>query len=173
MATSMPFPPVQLSEATVTELSEKAKSWVPHLLELAATDSEQNFFLIATYQFFFRLIVCSEGFKSLGTKNNVKIFVSATEGQRVHLTKGVTVVKATSETIKRCFIAPDNESFNHLFTVIDPMVSCTYVFMHWGVAREWILLGVHGFVRWRAGGFAAPRTQLSCTHLVRPVAVLR
>jgi hypothetical protein len=110
--------------------------------------------------------VCSEGFKSLGTKNNVKIFVSATEGQRVHLTKGVTVVKATSETIKRCFIAPDNESFNHLFTVIDPMVSCTYVFMHWGVAREWILLGVHGFVRWRVivGGRLCGTTHTTLLH---------
>ena len=64
----------------------------------------------------------TESFQSLGTKNDVKIFVSQTEGQKVYLIKGVTHVRATRDTIKRCFLAPCDDSFNHLFSVIDPMV---------------------------------------------------
>jgi hypothetical protein len=62
------------------------------------------------------------GFKSLGTKQGVQIFAGESEGQKILLVKGIAQVRVSRETIKRCFITTDDDSFNHLFSVIDPMV---------------------------------------------------
>lgn len=113
----------KLTADEIKQYSEMAESWVPHLLEIARSNGIiYACFVVDGFSTRLSLIDLIDRFKSLGTKNGVAIYAGNVEGQSLLLIKGVTRVRARRETIKRCFIAQDDDAFNHLFSVIDPMV---------------------------------------------------